>query len=132
MARSATILNTDTIPTWARYAVVFCYGHMMPGAPVSDTIQVFGSRAACERYAMAVSRYFPARDSEALTMWALVYALPARRDEHGYWGVRGGQCYLAIDPGAVVLKRHEIMPGYGLAAPTPRKDACACCPPGGW
>ena len=129
MARSITVRDGEQIPSWARYAVVFCTG---PHGTNADTIQCFSDRATCERFTLQASRYFPPRAGDALTMWALVYALPAIRNGAGYWGIRGGQCYLAIDPGQAVLKRHEIDPFYGHPAHTKRVTSCACCPDGGW
>lgn len=129
MARSLTLGDRDPLPLWARYAVVFCHSH---GLPDHDTIQVFASRDACERFAYAASHAFPARTGDALTMWALVYALPAMRAERGYWAVRRGQCYLSIDPGGVTLKRHEIGRFYGHPGHTEHARKCACCPERGW
>lgn len=127
MARSMTLAGTDPVPSWARYAVIFCHGHTLVARPIEDAIQVFSSRRACEAFALAASHHFPQRTGDDLTIWALVYALPARREGNGYWGVHTGQCYLAIDPGAVVIKRHEIQSEYGYTAPKPRDQRCACC-----
>ena len=132
MARSKTILEGDAIPQWARYAVMVCHSHTRPVRPERDTVQVFSSRGQCEAFARALSRHFPGRTGDDLTLWALVYALPAWRNRPGYTFGSLNVCYLAFDPGGVLLKRHPIPRGYGVPGPVPRDQACACCPPGGW
>lgn len=132
MARSQTILEGDWIPLWARYAVVVCHSHTRSDAPKRDTVQVFSSRAACERFARELACYFPRPTGEDLTLWALVYALGKARNRRGYTFASGNICYAAFDPGGIALKWHDIPSGYGVPGERPIDDSCACCPPGGW
>jgi len=135
MARSETILEGDDVPTWARFAVMICHPHTRSDRPERDPVQVFSTRIACERWAREVSRTFPARTGDDLTLWALVYALgPDRntRRARGFTFASGSICYGSYDPGSVRLKWHDIPDGYGVPGRVDREQACACCPSGGW
>jgi len=110
MVRSITLTDDDPVPGWARYAAVFVdsksYGR--------STVQYFRARGPCEAWARAVMRHMPRpADDGPPGVWTLVRALPpVGRDRIGSSGV----CYLAFDPGGIVVKRHAIPPEYGHAA----------------
>ena len=107
MGLSATIIYGETCPDWARYAVNLCRrGEVDP-----DVWQVFSSKRAAERFARAISFYFPLRTGDDLTMWALVYAMPEDWSGHGRIAFVG-LCYASYDPCGVLLKYHVIPAGY--------------------
>lgn len=124
MGYSETLPEGADVPRWASYAVVVCHSHTRPERPARDMVQYFTSRRDGERFAREISRHFPARTGDELTLWALVYAMSATGRERI---ATSGVCYLAYDPGGTLLKRHAIEPGYGVRAARTYSAACVCC-----
>jgi hypothetical protein len=109
--RSITVSDSSfvTLPAWARYVVRFCLDHRVDPHG-GNAMQVFGARSHAERWARATMRSLPKTYdcNGAPRVWALVYATPI----NGVPSISNSQCYLAIDNGGQVAKRHAIAPGY--------------------
>jgi hypothetical protein len=105
MGRKATI----------RYQVCI-FGWLTADHPMGsvDVTQDFTSRQRAEAFAEAISHLIPSGvgSNGCPLSWVLVYALPdPSQDTYGH---ASRHCYLSLDPGGMVCKRHEIMPGcYG-------------------
>lgn len=116
--RSITVPDSSfcTLPTWARFAVRFCLDHRVDRAG-GNAIQLFTTRAMAERWARVTMRALPKTydTNSAPRVWALVYAMPdtcGRNLNPALHAISNAQCYLAIDNGGKVAKRHTIALGY--------------------
>lgn len=114
MGQSKTWFRGDIMPTWARYSVQICHSPTLPTRPdvLDEPEQLFSSRIEAERFAFACSEHFSAASgaSSLSPQWALVNALAATNATRVCYGAK--HCYLSIDAGRVVVKRHAILRGY--------------------
>lgn len=114
--RSVTIYDGAPVPSWARYTVLVCCIR----AGIRTPTQAFSSRRAAESWARTVASEIPTARTDdnpcnGPQWWILVCALDAGRYLAGSRFIeRGRHCYLAIDPGGVVVKNHPILSGYGV------------------
>lgn len=109
--RSVTLTSiAERPPTWARYTV-HCHRNE-PGIQGTTVAQAFSCRDDAEAFARACSDAMgPMRrgNNDMPHAWVTVNALPAR---HRSW--TNHLCYMAIDPGNLMLKHHKIPAGYGV------------------
>ena len=102
-----------------RYRVCV-YGRLRDGAPLGglDITHGFGDRSKAERFARTISHHIPAGlgSNGCAPAWVLVYAMPDPAS--GMFQHESGHCYMSLDHGGVVVKRHEILKGFcGYRAP---------------
>jgi hypothetical protein len=138
--RSITLSDSSfaTLPAWARFVARFCLDHRVDRAG-GNAMQAFTTRANAERWARAVMRALPKTyldGDSAPRAWVLVYAMPdtiGRNLNPALHTISNAQCYLAIDNGGKVCKRHAIASGYhGHKRGTPaRSDAPILVPSDG-
>ena len=107
----------------ARYLVEVCWATCRAECPagVVVTSHVFSSKARAESFARAIACRLPSgktADGCPIT-WVLVSALATTRGNAVSLGT--ADCYLALDPGGVVVKRHSPRRGFYGA----RCEACA-------
>lgn len=79
-----------------------------------DITHGFTSKARAESFARAIARYLPPYTDACNygpLVWVLLYSLPKPQTKLRL-GWTTPHCYLAFDPGGVVVKRHEILAGY--------------------
>jgi len=95
-----------------RYAVDVCWSGWRPEAKgFVDTSHLFTSKVAAETFARAIARCLPRTLSDGSPIaWILVHAFAA---DHGTAvSVARSVCYLSLDPGAIVVKHHDIPRGF--------------------
>lgn len=106
-----------------RFLVEVVWATWLPDARgMVDTRHMFASRSRAESFARAIAKRLPPmRADRNPVSWVLVSALASNRPEDRNLG-RGTyrHCYLCFDPGAVVVKHHEIPRGFhGALRPVP-------------
>lgn len=102
--RSAESADRDQIGRYRVEIVIVSQGYNGPA-------HTFTSRVAAERFARAVSHYLP-RTSDLYSnspAWVLVYALPMP-DAPAWARTPSGHCYMSLDGGESLVKRHAILP----------------------
>lgn len=95
------------LPSWVRYVVSFGFHYGLP-----QSMQGFSSRADAERFARTTMRALPRTYCDHTgfpRVWAMVTAMPVKLTHATRMR---GVCYLAIDNGGKVVKKHTIDAGY--------------------
>lgn len=116
------------LPQWeravgsgARYLVSVCWASYRPqAAGMVDVDHTFTCKASAERFARAIARCLPTEKPDGCPLaWVLVSSLATSERV----ARSGGTCltYLALDPGAVIVRKHDPLAGY-YGAP---RTACA-------
>lgn len=95
-----------------RYNVCI-WGRIAPDAALGtiDVTQPFTERRAAERFAHEIAKHLPSgvESGGCVLAWVLVFALPRRPSPDN---LIPGHCYLSFDPGGLLVKRHQILPGH--------------------
>lgn len=96
-----------------RYVVEICHANFrMPrkGYPTSIAHE-FASRIRAESFAREIARRLPRETEDGCPLsWVLVSSLAVTEGTRASTG--RAWCYLAYDPGAILVKLHEIGRGY--------------------